>query len=176
VQAPAHKALTEILQGLLDQGFWGCWNRGQIHDIFITAIAGPPMLQKLDYQGQTELFSLDWVAGPGVLPNRGRPLNVRIEPPRGLSTAKAQTRGASIEHFYDNDGCVGPNRASAAGTPGIAGANRPRRSLLACFVVVALTFGFRRRQVDGCHRVHNHTHSRDCQGPTGPHPPFFRND
>src|SRR5439155_21226245 len=51
VQAPRYKALTEILQGLLDQGF-GLAEIAGNHDILITVIAPDPA--KLDIKGTAE--------------------------------------------------------------------------------------------------------------------------
>jgi len=94
VQAPRYKALTEILQGLLDQGF-GLAEIAGNHDIFITVIA--PDAAKLDIKGTTELFSLELDARPGF---RRAGLKARIDRLVDINR-ELKARGASIEHFYD---------------------------------------------------------------------------
>lgn len=94
VQTPRYKALTEILQSLLDQGF-GLAEIAGNHDILITVIA--PDAAKLDIGGTTELFSLELDGRPGF---RRAGLKARIgrlvEINRDL-----KAKGANIEHFYD---------------------------------------------------------------------------
>jgi hypothetical protein len=94
VQTPRYKALTEILQRLLDQGF-GLAEIAGNHDILITVIA--PDAAKLDIGGTTELFSLELDGRPGF---RRAGLKARIgrlvEINRDL-----KAKGANIEHFYD---------------------------------------------------------------------------
>lgn len=94
VQTPRYKALTEILQSLLDQGF-GLAEIAGNHDILITVIA--PDAAKLDVGGTTELFSLELDGRPGF---RRAGLKARIgrlvEINRDL-----KAKGANIEHFYD---------------------------------------------------------------------------
>ena len=94
VQAPRYKALTEILQGLLDQGF-GLAEIAGNHDIFITVIA--PDAAKLDIKGTAELFSLELDARPGF---RRAGLKARIDRLVDINR-ELKARGASIEHFYD---------------------------------------------------------------------------
>ena len=94
VQAPRYKALTEILQGLLDQGF-GLAEIAGNHDILITVIA--PDAAKLDVKGTTELFSLELDARPGF---RRAGLEARIDQLVDINR-DLKARGASIEHFYD---------------------------------------------------------------------------
>ena len=94
VQAPRYKALTEILQGLLDQGFSLAEIAGN-HDILITVIA--PDATKLDIKGTTELFSLDLDARPGF---RRAGLKARVEQLVDINR-ELKARGANIEHFYD---------------------------------------------------------------------------
>ena len=94
VQAPRYKAFTEILQGLLDQGF-GLAEIAGNHDIFITVIA--PDAAKLDIKGTTELFSLELDARPGF---RRAGLKARIDRLVDINR-ELKARGASIEHFYD---------------------------------------------------------------------------
>jgi hypothetical protein len=94
VQAPRYKALTEILQGLLDQGF-GLAEIAGNHDILVTVIA--PDAAKLDIKGTTELFSLELDARPGF---RRAGLKVRIDRLVDINR-ELKARGASIEHFYD---------------------------------------------------------------------------
>jgi hypothetical protein len=94
VQAPRYKALTEILQGLLDQGFSLAEIAGN-HDILVTVIA--PDATKLDIKGTTELFSLDLDARPGF---RRAGLKARVEQLVDINR-ELKARGANIEHFYD---------------------------------------------------------------------------
>jgi hypothetical protein len=94
VQAPRYKALTEILQGLLDQGV-GLAEIAGNHDILITVIA--PDAAKLDIKGTTELFSLELDARPGF---RRAGLKARIDQLVDINR-DLKARGASIEHFYD---------------------------------------------------------------------------
>jgi hypothetical protein len=94
VQAPRYKALTEILQGLLDQGF-GLAEIAGNHDILITVIA--PDAAKLNIRGTTELFSLELDARPGF---RRAGLKARIDRLVDINR-ELKARGASIEHFYD---------------------------------------------------------------------------
>ena len=94
VQAPRYKALSEILQSLLDQGF-GLAEIAGNHDIFITVIA--PDATKLDIKGTTELFSLELDARPGF---RRAGLKARIDRLVDINR-DLKARGASIEHFYD---------------------------------------------------------------------------
>ena len=86
--------LTEILQGLLDQGF-GLAEIAGNHDILITVIA--PDAAKLDVKGTTELFSLALDARPGF---RRAGLKARIDRLVDISR-DLKAKGASIEHFYD---------------------------------------------------------------------------
>src|SRR5882672_8965610 len=94
VQAPRYKALTEILQGLLDQGF-GLAEVAGNDDILITVIA--PDAAKLDVKGTTELFSLELDARPGF---RRAGLKARIDQLVDINR-DLKAKGASIEHFYD---------------------------------------------------------------------------
>jgi len=94
VQAPRYKAFTEILQGLLDQGFGVAEIAGN-HDIFITVIA--PDAAKLDIKGTAELFSLGLDARPGF---RRAGLKAQIDRLVDINR-ELKARGASIEHFYD---------------------------------------------------------------------------
>jgi hypothetical protein len=94
VQAPRYKALTEILQGLLDQGF-GLAEIAGNHDILITVIA--PDAAKLDIKGTTELFSLELDARPGF---RRAGLKARVDRLVDINR-DLKARGANIEHFYD---------------------------------------------------------------------------
>jgi hypothetical protein len=94
VQTPRYKALTEILQGLLDQGF-GLAEIAGNHDIFITVIA--PDAAKFDIKDTTELFSLELDARPGF---RRAGLKARIDRLVDINR-ELKAKGASIEHFYD---------------------------------------------------------------------------
>ena len=94
VQAPRYKAFTEILQGLLDQGYGVAEIAGN-HDILITVIA--PDAAKLEIKGTTELFSLELDARPGF---RRAGLKGRIDRLVDINR-ELKARGASIEHFYD---------------------------------------------------------------------------
>ena len=94
MQAPRYKALTEILQGLLDQGF-GLAEIAGNHDILITVIA--PDDAKLGIEGTTELFSLQLDARSGF---RRAALKARIDRLVDINR-ELKARGASIEHFYD---------------------------------------------------------------------------
>jgi hypothetical protein len=94
VQAPRYKALSEILQGLLDRGI-GLAEIAGNHDILITVIA--PDTAKLDVKDTTELFSLDLDARPGF---RRAGLKARIERLVDINR-DLKARGAKIEHFYD---------------------------------------------------------------------------
>jgi hypothetical protein len=94
VQAPRYKALTEILQSLLNQGY-GLAEIAGNHEILITVIA--PKTADLDVKGVTELFSLDLDARPGF---RRAGLRARIDRLVDINRYLKAT-GASIEHFYD---------------------------------------------------------------------------
>ena len=94
VQAPRYKDLTEILQGLLDQGF-GLAEIAGNHDILITVIA--PDAAKLDIPDTTELFSRGLDARPGF---RRAGLKARIDRLVDINR-NLKARGARIEHFYD---------------------------------------------------------------------------
>ena len=94
VQVPRYKALSEILQGLLDQGF-GLAEIAGNHDILITVIA--PDSAKLDIRDTTELFSLGLDAKPGY---RRAGLKARIDRLVDINR-DLKARGAVIEHFYD---------------------------------------------------------------------------
>jgi hypothetical protein len=94
VQAPRYKALTEILQSLLDQGF-GLAEIAGNHEILITVIA--PDAAKLGIKDTTELFSLELDARPGF---RRAGLKARIDHLVDINR-DLKARGASIEHFYD---------------------------------------------------------------------------
>ena len=90
----ATRRLTEILQGLLDQGY-GLAEIAGNHDILITVIA--PDAAKLDIKGTTELFSLELDARPGF---RRAGLKARIDRLVDINR-DLKAKGASIEHFYD---------------------------------------------------------------------------
>ncbi|MCP3471110.1 hypothetical protein NLM33_12310 [Bradyrhizobium sp. CCGUVB1N3] len=94
VQAPRYKALSEILNKLLDGGHRLVEIAGN-HEILITVIA--PKGTALDIPDTTELFSLDLDAKPGF---RRAGLKARID---RLVEIKREltTKGASLEHFYD---------------------------------------------------------------------------
>ena len=94
VQAPRYKALSEILQSLLDQGF-GLAEIAGNHDILITVIA--PDAAKLNIKDTTELFSLELDARPGF---RRAGLKARIDRLVDISR-DLKSKGAVIEHFYD---------------------------------------------------------------------------
>jgi len=94
VQAPRYKALSEILQSLLDQGFGLAEITGN-HDILITVIA--PDAAKLSIKDTAELFSLELDAKPGF---RRAGLKARIDRLVDISR-DLKSRGAVIEHFYD---------------------------------------------------------------------------
>ena len=94
VQAPRYKALSEILQSLLDQGF-GLAEIAGNHDILITVIA--PDAAKLSIKDTAELFSLELDAKPGF---RRAGLKARIDRLVDISR-DLKSRGAVIEHFYD---------------------------------------------------------------------------
>ena len=94
VQAPRYKDLTEILQGLLDQGY-GLAEIAGNHEILITVIA--PDAAKLDIKDTTELFSLELDARPGF---RRAGLKVRIDRLVDINR-DLKAKGVSIEHFYD---------------------------------------------------------------------------
>jgi hypothetical protein len=94
VQTPRYKDLTEIVQGLLDQGLPIAEIAGN-HEILITVIA--PKSATLDVKDTTELFSLDLDAKPGF---RRAGLRARIDRLVDINGA-LKARGASIEHFYD---------------------------------------------------------------------------
>jgi hypothetical protein len=94
VQVPRYKAFTEIVRGLLDQGFAVAEIAGN-HDILITVIA--PDAARLDVKDTTELFSLELDAKPGF---RRAGLKARIERLVDINR-DLKARGASIEHFYD---------------------------------------------------------------------------
>ncbi|WFU38510.1 hypothetical protein QA640_29345 [Bradyrhizobium sp. CB82] len=94
VQAPRYKALSEILNRLLDGGHRLAEIAGN-HEILITVIA--PKATALDIPDTTELFSLDLDAKPGF---RRAGLKARID---RLVEIKREltTKGVSLEHFYD---------------------------------------------------------------------------
>ena len=94
VQTPRYKAFTEIVQGLLDQGF-GLAEIAGNHDILLTVIA--PDAAKLDIKGTTELFSLELDARPGF---RRAGLKAGIDRLVDINR-DLKARGATIEHFYD---------------------------------------------------------------------------
>jgi hypothetical protein len=94
VQAPRYKELTEILQGLLDQGFGVAEIAGN-HDILISVVA--PDASKLDVKDTTELFSLELDARPGF---RRAGLKARVDRLVDINR-DLKARGAVIEHFYD---------------------------------------------------------------------------
>jgi hypothetical protein len=94
VQTPRYKDLTEIVQGLLDQGLPIAEIAGN-HEILITVIA--PKSATLDVKDATELFSLDLDAKPGF---RRAGLRARIDRLVDINGA-LKARGANIEHFYD---------------------------------------------------------------------------
>ena len=94
VQAPRYKALSEILQSLLDQGF-GLAEIAGNHDILITVIA--PDAAKLSIKDTAELFSLELDARPGF---RRAGLKARIDRLVDISR-DLKSKGAVIEHFYD---------------------------------------------------------------------------
>jgi hypothetical protein len=94
VQAPRYKALTEIILGLLDQGY-GLAEIAGNHEILVTVIA--PQTANLDVKEVTELFSLDLDARPGF---RRAGLRARIDRLVDINRY-LKARGASIEHFYD---------------------------------------------------------------------------
>ena len=94
VQAPRYKDLTEILLGLLDQGY-GLAEIAGNHEILITVIA--PDAARLDVKDTSELFSLELDARPGF---RRAGLKARID--RLVDIVRdLKARGVSIEHFYD---------------------------------------------------------------------------
>jgi hypothetical protein len=94
VQAPRYKALTEILQSLLDRGI-GLAEIAGNHEILITVIA--PDSAKLDVNDTTELFSLDLDARPGF---RRAGLKASVERLVDINR-DLKARAAKIEHFYD---------------------------------------------------------------------------
>jgi len=94
VQAPRYKDLTEIIQGLLDQGLPIAEIAGN-REILITVIA--PKSAALDVKDTSELFSLDLDAKPGF---RRAGLRARIDRLVDINR-ELKARGASIEHFYD---------------------------------------------------------------------------
>lgn len=94
VQTPRYKDFTEIVQGLLDNGYSLAEVAGN-HDILITVIA--PDAAKLDIKGTTVLFSLELDARPGF---RRAGLKARIDKLVDINR-ELKARGASIEHFYD---------------------------------------------------------------------------
>ena len=94
VQAPRYKALTEILNRLLDGGHRLAEIAGN-QDILITVIA--PKDAKLDIADTAELFSLDLDAKPGF---RRAGLRARIDRLVEIKRALA-SKGVSLEHFYD---------------------------------------------------------------------------
>jgi len=94
VQAPRYKDLTEILQGLLDQGHALAEIAGN-HEILITVIA--PDTAKLDIKDTTELFSRELDARPGF---RRAGLKARIDRLVHINR-DLKAKGAVIEHFYD---------------------------------------------------------------------------
>jgi hypothetical protein len=94
VQTPRYKDLTEILLGLIDQGY-GLAEIAGNHEILITVIA--PKGAALDVKDTTELFSLDLDARPGF---RRAGLQARIDRLVDINR-ELKDKGASIEHFYD---------------------------------------------------------------------------
>lgn len=94
VQAPRYKELTEILLGLLDQGY-GLAEIAGNHEILITVIA--PDAAKLDIKDTMELFSLELDARPGF---RRAGLRARIDRLVDINR-DLKAKGAVIEHFYD---------------------------------------------------------------------------
>jgi hypothetical protein len=94
VRTPRYKDFTDILKGLLDQGY-GIAEIAGNHDILITVIA--PDAAKLDIKGTTELFSLELDARPGF---RRAGLQARIDRLVDVNR-ELKASGASIEHFYD---------------------------------------------------------------------------
>jgi hypothetical protein len=94
VQSPRYKDLTEIINGLLDQGIPLAEIAGN-HEILITVIA--PKSAALDVKDTAELFSLDLDARPGF---RRAGLRARIARLVDISR-DLKARGVSIEHFYD---------------------------------------------------------------------------
>jgi hypothetical protein len=94
VQTPRYKDFTDILKGLLDQGYGVAEIAGN-HDILITVIA--PDAAKLDIKGTMELFSLELDARPGF---RRAGLKARIDKLVDINR-ELKAMGASIEHFYD---------------------------------------------------------------------------
>jgi hypothetical protein len=94
VQAPRYKDFTDILKGLLDQGY-GLAEIAGNHDIFVTVIA--PDAAKLDIKDTTELFSLELDARPDF---RRAGLKARVDRLVDINR-ELKARGASIEHFYD---------------------------------------------------------------------------
>jgi hypothetical protein len=94
VQAPRYKDLTEIVQGLLEQGY-GLAEIAGNHEILITVIT--PDAARLDIKDTTELFSLELDARPGF---RRAGLKVRIDRLLNINR-ELKARGVSIEHFYD---------------------------------------------------------------------------
>jgi hypothetical protein len=94
VQAPRYKALTDIVQSLLDQGQNVLEIAGN-REIFITVIA--PKTTKLDVKDTTVLFSLDLDARPGF-----RRAGLRAKVDRLVDINRdLKASGVSIEHFYD---------------------------------------------------------------------------
>jgi hypothetical protein len=94
VQTPRYKALTDILQSLLDQRI-GLAEIAGNREIFITVIA--PKTTKLDVKDTTELFSLDLDARPGF-----RRVGLRAKVDRLVDINRdLKASGAAIEHFYD---------------------------------------------------------------------------
>jgi hypothetical protein len=94
VQTPRYKDFTEIVQGLLDQGYRLAEVAGN-HDILITVIA--PDAAKLNIAHTKELFSLELDARPGF---RRAGLKARIDRLVDINR-DLKARGANIEHFYD---------------------------------------------------------------------------
>lgn len=94
VQTPRYKDFTEIVQGLLDQGYRLAEVAGN-HDILITVIA--PDAAKLNIAHTKELFSLELDAKPGF---RRAGLKARIDRLVDINR-DLKARGANIEHFYD---------------------------------------------------------------------------
>ena len=94
VQTPRYKDFTEIVQGLLDQGYRLAEVAGN-HDILITVLA--PDAAKLNIAHTKELFSLELDAKPGF---RRAGLKARIDRLVDINRA-LKARGANIEHFYD---------------------------------------------------------------------------
>jgi hypothetical protein len=94
VQAPRYKALTDIIQSLLDQGRAVLEIAGN-REIFITVVA--PKTTSLAVKDTTELFSLDLDARPGF---RRAGLRARVDRLVDINR-DLKASGVTIEHFYD---------------------------------------------------------------------------